>query len=71
MENVQNITFSVKLRKSPLKCVQLCTFLNTLFVVRITIDLVFKTIFFVTHGLGPQKSGPRAAKQVNLPVRLK
>ena len=28
-----------------LKCVQLCTFVNKLFVVSITVDLNFKTIF--------------------------
>ena len=44
-ENLQNITFSFKLSKSPLKMGQLCTFLNKLFVVRITIDLVFKRFF--------------------------
>ena len=49
-----------------LKCVQLCTFLYTLFVVRITIDLVFKTIF-LSHGLGPVKPGPRASKPITPP----
>ena len=62
-ENLQNITFSFKLSKSPLKMGQLCTFLNKLFVVRITIDLVFND-FFVTHDLGPVKPGPRAAKPI-------
>ena len=46
---------------------QLCTLLNKLFVVLITIDLNFKTIFFVTHGLGPRKPGPRAAKPITPP----
>ena len=46
---------------------QLCTLLNKLFVVRITMDLNFKTIFFVTHGLGPGKPGPRAAKPITPP----
>ena len=65
MKNLQNITFLFKLSKSPLKmCKIISTFLNTLFVVRITIDLVFKTIFFVTHGLGPVKPGPRATKPI-------
>ena len=44
---------------------QLCTFLNTLFVVRMTMDLNFKTIFFGTHGLRPVKPGPRAAKPID------
>ena len=48
MKNLQNITFSFKLSKSPLKMLQLCTFLNTLFVVRMTMDLNFKTIFWDT-----------------------
>ena len=30
-------------------------------------DLNFKTIFFVTHGLGPGKPGPRAAKPITPP----
>ena len=46
---------------------QLCTLLNKLFFVRITMDLNFKTIFFVTHGLGPGKPGPRAAKPITPP----
>ena len=43
---------------------QLSTLLNKLFVVRITMDLNFKTLFFATHGLGPGKPGPRAAKPI-------
>ena len=42
-------------------------FLNKLFVVRITMDLNFTTIFFVTQGLGPVKPGPRAAKPITPP----
>ena len=46
---------------------QLSTLLIKLFVVHITMDLNFKTIFFVTHGLGPGKPGPRAAKPITPP----
>ena len=46
---------------------QLSTLLNKLFFVHITMDLNFKTIFFVTHGLGPGKPGPRAAKPITPP----
>ena len=45
MKNLQNVTFSFKLSKSPHKMYVIMYFSNKLFVVRITIDLIFKTIF--------------------------
>ena len=41
--------------------------MNKLSVVCITMDLNFKTIFFATHGLGPGKPGPGAAKPITPP----
>ena len=68
MKNLQNIALSLKLIKSPLKCVQLCTFPNKLFAVRITIDLIFKTIFS-WHTVSV-KPGLRAAKPIFPPYVL-
>ena len=45
MKNLQNITLSFKLSNHHLECVQLSTLLNKLFVVHITMDLNFKTLF--------------------------
>ena len=41
--------------------------MRKLFVIRITIDLIFKAIFFVTHRLGPVKPGLTAAKPITPP----
>ena len=66
-KNLQNITFSVKRSKSPLKmCIIVycseyvicCSHYNW---------FDFYNDFFVTHGLGPIKRGPRAAKPMPPP----
>ena len=69
-ENLQNITFSLKLSKSPLKMGQLCTFLNKLFVVRITIDLGFKRFFCDTWSRAC-KTRSESLETNNPPVRRK
>ena len=63
MKNLQNITLSFKLSKSPLGMCAIKYSLLSYLLFTLQWIWILKR-FFATHGLGPGKPGPRAAKPI-------
>ena len=71
MKNLQNITLSFKLSKSPLEMCAIKYSSEQVICCPHYNGFEFENDFFVTHGLGPGKPGPRAAKPITPAVRRK